>query len=183
MPSSRRCARVARSSHTRARADNDSDLHRARATLTERAILAPHERLPERGRVKELAVVRDLVNGVHVGAGREERSRHRGDVGGAPLARGSEESRLARDSRPFGHGLAVSSVRLRPDDALRARLARERARAGLALARAGCSARSRQVVLDLRLELGVAAEVRHREAARGSASGLRSFASASAKNA
>ena len=44
---------------------------------SERAIPAPHERVPERSRGENLAVVRDLVDGVDVGAGGDERSGRR----------------------------------------------------------------------------------------------------------
>ncbi len=43
----------------------------------ERAIPAPYEGVPERSRGKDLAVVRDLVDGVDVGAGGDERSGRR----------------------------------------------------------------------------------------------------------
>src|ERR1044071_10000640 len=57
------------------------------------------------------------------------------------------------------------SVGLGPDDALGARLSGERTGAGLAGSERDASHGDAELVLDLGLELGVAVEVRHREAA------------------
>src|SRR5688500_18523347 len=56
-------------------------------------------------------------------------------------------------------------VRFRPHDALRAWLAGEGTRAGLALVERNATNRYRQLVFDAHFQLDVAAEVREREAA------------------
>src|SRR3954467_3945536 len=59
---------------------------------------------------------------------------------------------------------ASRSVRLGPDDALLARLTRERARPWLAAGERNAADGDLEVILDLGLELRVPVEVRHREA-------------------
>src|SRR5450755_3516723 len=65
----------------------------------------------------------------------------------------------------LGHGARAASVRLRPHDALFARLARERTRAGLAADERDATHRDLEIIFDLGLERRIAVVVRHREAA------------------